>query len=116
MKNEQRNILVAAAMVATALCASLATVASATGDTSGATVTITLPPDARSFGPGPGQSIAQANCTICHAADYVYMQPPLTADQWRAEVTKMQKVYGAPIDASAVDALVQYLVGQNGKQ
>jgi mono/diheme cytochrome c family protein len=116
MKNDLRNMLIAASLFAAALGISLLTASSARSDTAGAAVTITLPPDARSFGPGPGQSIAQANCTVCHAADYVYMQPPLTADQWRAEVTKMQKAYGAPIDASAVDALVQYLVGQNGKR
>ena len=115
MRNDLRNILVAASMLAAALGASLATASTARSAGAGA-VTITLPPDARLFGPGPGQSIAEANCTICHAADYVYTQPPLTADQWRAEVTKMQKAYGAPIDASAVDALVQYLVGQNGKR
>jgi mono/diheme cytochrome c family protein len=111
-----RNTTIAMATIAAAICASLLIASSAKSDTAGATIAITLPPDARSFGPGPGQSIAQANCTICHAADYVYTQPPLTADQWRAEVTKMQKVYGAPIDATVVDALVQYLVAQNGKQ
>jgi mono/diheme cytochrome c family protein len=81
-----------------------------------AAVTVMLPPDARSFGPGLGQSIALANCTVCHAADYVYMQPPLSADQWRAEVLKMKSAYGAPIPDEAVDALVAYLVGQNGKK
>ncbi|HLJ83867.1 MAG TPA: hypothetical protein VKT51_06840 [Candidatus Eremiobacteraceae bacterium] len=115
MKNDQRNHCIAAAILAALFCAMLATASSAKSDAAGAAVAITLPPDARSFGPGVGQSIAQANCTICHAADYVYMQPPLTADQWRGEVLKMQKAYGAPIDATAVDALVQYLVGQNGK-
>ncbi len=105
----------AAAGAAGALTSLIVGSAAKSGDAAATPVTITLPPDARSFGPGPGQSVAQANCTICHAADYVYTQPPLTADQWRAEVTKMQKVYGAPIDAAAVDTLVTYLVGQNGK-
>jgi mono/diheme cytochrome c family protein len=81
-----------------------------------APVTIKLPPDARSFGPGTGQSIAQANCTICHAADYVYMQPALTDVQWRAEVMKMKTAFGAPLNDNDVDALVAYLVGQNGKK
>lgn len=81
-----------------------------------APVSITLPPDAQSFGPGTGQSVAQANCTICHAADYVYMQPPLTDVQWRAEVMKMKTAYGAPLNDGDVDTLVAYLVGQNGKK
>jgi mono/diheme cytochrome c family protein len=79
-------------------------------------VSITLPPDAQSFGPGAGQSVAQANCTICHAADYVYMQPPLTEVQWRAEVMKMKTAYGAPLNDGDVETLVAYLVGQNGKK
>jgi len=78
-------------------------------------VSIQLPPDAKQFGPGPGQALAQANCTVCHAADYVYMQPPLTKAQWTAEVTKMKTAYGATIPDDAVDPLIAYLVGQNGK-
>jgi mono/diheme cytochrome c family protein len=81
-----------------------------------APVSITLPPDAQTFGPGAGQSVAQANCTICHAADYVYMQPPLTEVQWRAEVMKMKTAYGAPLNDGDVETLVAYLVGQNGKK
>jgi mono/diheme cytochrome c family protein len=81
-----------------------------------APVSIALPPDAQTFGPGAGQSVAQANCTICHAADYVYMQPPLTEVQWRAEVMKMKTAYGAPLNDGDVETLVTYLVGQNGKK
>jgi mono/diheme cytochrome c family protein len=92
----------------------LATFARASSDS--APVSITLPPDAQSFGPGAGQSVAQANCTICHAADYVYMQPPLTDGQWRAEVVKMKTAYGAPLNDANVDILVAYLVAQNGKK
>jgi mono/diheme cytochrome c family protein len=79
------------------------------------TVTIVLPPDAQQFRPGPGQALAQANCIACHAADYVYVQPPLTRSQWNAEVLKMRTAYGAKIPDDAVDPLVAYLVSQNGK-
>ena len=103
-----------AGLLAAAAVVGAAHVAGAAGN-GASPVTITLPPDARQFGPGPGQSVAQANCTICHAADYVYMQPPLTDVQWRAEVVKMKSVYGAPFDDSEVDTLVAYLVSQNGK-
>lgn len=109
----KRTIIACAIAAAAAL--GVARVAGAS-DNGAAPVSITLPPDARQFGPGPGQSVAQANCTICHAADYVYMQPPLTDVQWRAEVVKMKSVYGAPLNDSAVDTLVTYLVSQNGKQ
>ena len=57
----------------------LAAVALADPSASTSVVSITLPlNDAKQFGPGPGQALAKANCTVCHAADYVYMQPPLT--------------------------------------
>ena len=78
-------------------------------------VSIKLPGDAEQFGPGAGQGLALANCTICHAADYVYTQPPLTRDQWRAEVVKMKNAFGAPISDDVIDPLVAYLVTQNGK-
>jgi mono/diheme cytochrome c family protein len=79
-------------------------------------VSITLPPDARQFGAGPGQSLAVSNCTFCHAADYVYTQPPLTQAQWTAEVVKMKVAFGATIPDDVVGPLVAYLVQQNGKQ
>ena len=109
---KRATIACAIAMLA---AVALATFARAS-DSNNAPVSITLPSDARSFGPGPGQSVAQANCTICHAADYIYTQPALTAVQWRAEVLKMKSAYGAPINDDDVDTLVGYLVGQNGKK
>jgi len=77
---------------------------------------ITLPPPDNTFKDGPNAALAQAKCTICHSADYVYTQPPLTKAQWTAEVTKMQKAYGAPIADADIPLLVDYLMSQNGKQ
>ena len=114
MMTESKRRAVVAGSLAAAVVFGVASIAGASGNGTSAT-TITLPPDVRQFGPGPGQSLAQANCTICHAADYVYIQPPLTDVQWRAEVVKMKSVYGAPFNDGDVDALVAYLVGQNGK-
>jgi mono/diheme cytochrome c family protein len=114
MNNEARKRIVVSCALACAASIGVANFAAASA-AGNATVSITLPPDARSFGPGAGQSMAQANCTICHAADYVYMQPALTAVQWRAEVNKMKTAFGAPLNDSDVDTLVAYLVGQNGK-
>jgi uncharacterized protein (DUF697 family) len=37
------------------------------------------------------------------------MQPPLPADIWAAEVTKMQKTYGAVIPEEATKKIVSYL-------
>jgi hypothetical protein len=75
---------------------------------------ITLPTEKVQLGPGPNLDVARRDCSTCHSAEYVYMQPPLTAAQWHAEVVKMKKAYGAPIDEKDFDALVTYLVSQNG--
>jgi cytochrome c1 len=79
--------------------------------------TIALPPDTGpSLKPGPGVEVAQRYCTQCHSTAYVAIQPALTATQWTAEVTKMQKSYGAPIPADAATTIVQYLTMEYGKQ
>ena len=36
-------------------------------------------------------------------------QPVLSADQWKAEVTKMREVYKAPVPESAVPDIIAYL-------
>jgi mono/diheme cytochrome c family protein len=79
-----------------------------------ATVTIQLPEDPTHFMAGPNLEAASKNCVECHSADYIYMQPPLTQEQWHALVLKMKKTYGAPIDDGDVDAVVSYLMSQNG--
>jgi cytochrome c5 len=79
-------------------------------------VTITLPQENARLKPGPGMDTAEKYCMICHSADYIYMQPTLTKDQWHGEVVKMQKVFGAPIPDSDIDTIVGYLLSQNGKK
>lgn len=79
------------------------------------TVTVKLPDETAHFKPGPGVETAARNCTLCHSADYIYMQPPLSKAQWQGEVAKMRKVYGAPIEEGDTDAIVGYLLSQNGK-
>ena len=71
-----------------------------------------LPGDAVAFKPGPNLETVQNNCTACHSADYVQTQPrgaKFKEDFWRAEVTKMIKVYGAPIDEADIGKIVDYL-------
>lgn len=83
-------------------------------DTS-STVSIELPAETARLQSGPGADTAQQSCMTCHSVDYIYMQPPLTNDQWRAEVVKMRNVFGAPFPESDVDTIVTYLMSQNGK-
>lgn len=74
-----------------------------------------LPPEKPVFKAGAGAELAQANCLICHSSEYLTSQPPLTRDQWKASVTKMQQKYGAPVSAEAVEPLLDYLVRSYGK-
>lgn len=76
---------------------------------------ITLPPSNIQFKPGPNVGIVQANCLVCHNADYVYFQPALTRAQWTAEVNKMRAAYKATIADDDVPKIVDYLMTQNGK-
>jgi mono/diheme cytochrome c family protein len=76
------------------------------------TVSYKLPDETAAFKPGPNLEIVQNNCTACHSVDYVQTQPrgpKFKQDFWRAEVTKMIKVYGAPIDEADVSKIVDYL-------
>jgi sulfite dehydrogenase (cytochrome) subunit B len=75
-------------------------------------ISYTLPGEAAAFRPGPNLEIVQNNCTACHSADYVQTQPrgaKFKEDFWRAEVTKMIKVFGAPIDEADIGKIVDYL-------
>jgi sulfite dehydrogenase (cytochrome) subunit B len=77
-----------------------------------APVSYTLPEETAAFKPGPNLDVVKANCAACHSADYVQTQPrgeKFKKDFWQAEVTKMIKVYGAPIDDADVPKIVEYL-------
>ena len=82
------------------------------GSADAAPVAYTLPDETSAFKPGPNLEVVQNNCTACHSADYVNTQPQgpkFKKDFWQAEVTKMIKVYGAPIDEADVPKIVDYL-------
>jgi mono/diheme cytochrome c family protein len=65
------------------------------------------PPDS---GHAAGFQAAQENCMTCHSADYIAMQPPKKGQTfWDAEVTKMIKVYHAPIEDQQAKAIAAYL-------
>jgi mono/diheme cytochrome c family protein len=77
-----------------------------------APVSYTLPDETAAFKPGPNLEVVQNNCTGCHSADYINTQPrgpKFKKDFWQAEVTKMIKVYGAPIGEADVGKIVDYL-------
>jgi mono/diheme cytochrome c family protein len=97
-----RSLLLATAAIAGLSLASVAA----------APVSYTLPEETSAFKPGPNLDVVKNNCAACHSADYVQTQPrgpKFKKDFWQAEVTKMIKVYGAPIDDADVPKIVDYL-------
>lgn len=75
-------------------------------------VSYKLPEETAAFKQGSNLEIVQGNCMACHSADYIKTQPQglqFKKDFWQAEVTKMIKVYGAPIDDADVGKIVDYL-------
>lgn len=95
-----------------ALIAATAAMAGGLMTLQAAPVAYVLPEETAAFKPGPGVEAAQNNCTACHSADYIQTQPrgpKFKKEFWQAEVTKMIKVYGAPIDDGDAAAIVDYL-------
>lgn len=77
-----------------------------------------LPEETATLADGPHLDTVQGNCVACHSAEYISTQPRgLTNPKafWTAEVTKMQKAYGAPVADTDVPAIVDYLVQTYGK-
>lgn len=69
---------------------------------------ITLPP-------GPDAELTAATCSACHSLDYVTTQPRAKGAQfWTDSVTKMVKVYGAPIDPADANRIAAYLAAIYG--
>jgi sulfite dehydrogenase (cytochrome) subunit B len=58
----------------------------------------------------PGIDKVETECRGCHSLDYVVMNSPFpTAALWDAEVAKMIKAFGAPIDATDAKIIADYL-------
>ena len=63
----------------------------------------------------PGVDKVEANCQACHSLAYIPMNSPfLNAAGWTAEVNKMIKVMGAPIDDADAKAIIDYLAKNYG--
>ena len=64
---------------------------------------------------GSGLDKVEANCAACHTLAYIPMNSPfLDAKGWGAEVTKMIKAYGAPIEDADAKAIAEYLKANYG--
>jgi sulfite dehydrogenase (cytochrome) subunit B len=57
-----------------------------------------------------GLDKVEANCAACHSLDYIVMNSPYpNAALWDAEVTKMIKAFGAPINEADAKEIAAYL-------
>ncbi len=80
---------------------------------------ISLPPDGVQLRPAalPGYDKARQHCVACHSAEYMQYQPPSAArPYWAGVVTRMKKVFNAPIDDADMPDIVDYLVKTYGNE
>ncbi len=66
---------------------------------------------------GPDKALVVGRCAACHSLDYIPMNSPfLDRKGWEAEVNKMVKSYGAPMEPDEVGKIVDYLATSYGKK
>ena len=64
----------------------------------------------------PGIDVVEGRCGACHSLDYIVMNSTfLDAGKWDAEVTKMIKAFGAPINPGDAKAITDYLKQNYGQ-
>ena len=78
--------------------------------------TITLPQFEPALPDGPGRELVLSNCVICHSTRFIGMQPRFPRAVWQAEVDKMRKTFGAPIQDDVAAKIVDYLVATRGTE
>lgn len=63
----------------------------------------------------PGVQAVRDNCNTCHSLDYIRTNSPFpTRAVWEAEVSKMIKMFGAPIEDPDAKAIIDYLAANYG--
>ena len=63
----------------------------------------------------PGREAVHAGCLACHSADYILMHASFLDEKgWRASVSKMIDVMGAPITPEQAQVIVRYLAVNYG--
>ena len=64
---------------------------------------------------GAGRATVEAYCNACHSLDYPRQNSQFLSRQaWEAEVNKMIKIFGAPIDADSAKIIIDYLSANYG--
>ena len=73
--------------------------------------------DAIKLTPGPGLDVVEQNCAACHSLDYILMNSPfLDQKGWTAEVAKMAKAFGAPVEEADQQKIIVYLSAHYAKE
>ncbi|CAG4915931.1 unnamed protein product [Acidocella sp. C78] len=104
--------LLLGAAIGLVACAAAARAAAPADTAAGfATRTVDLPSPGAMFS-GSGAETLNRDCTMCHSAGFIDRQPPLPAATWRAEVTKMKAIFGAPYAEADIPAIVDALVAR----
>ena len=63
----------------------------------------------------PGVDTVESNCAACHSLDYIQMNSPfLNSASWDAEITKMIRMFGAPINDADARTIADYLKANYG--
>jgi sulfite dehydrogenase (cytochrome) subunit B len=63
----------------------------------------------------PGRDLVESQCAACHSLEYIPTNSPfMTQKAWEAEVNKMIKAFGAPIEPADANAIIDYLVHNYG--
>lgn len=81
-----------------------------------ADASIILPDDPVALPEGPGLQAVIENCTACHSTSTMLQQPQIPREKWEAEVTKMIKLYKAPVDPKAVPQIIDYMIAVQARQ
>jgi sulfite dehydrogenase (cytochrome) subunit B len=59
--------------------------------------------------PGKGRDTVDSYCSACHSLQYLPENGFLSRQAWEAEVTKMIKAFGAPIESADAKVIIDYL-------
>jgi sulfite dehydrogenase (cytochrome) subunit B len=109
-----KNLLIMAAIVILAMASGNVQGQSESDQGKNSVHSITLPVTEVTLKPGLGLNKVSSLCNICHSLEYITMQPALPGATWSAEVNKMIKVMGAPINEEDAKIITEYLSAEYG--
>ena len=65
--------------------------------------------------PGEMRDLVETRCVACHSLDYIKINSRfMNQATWDAEVQKMVKKFGAPLDSTETKGIIDYLTKNYG--